>query len=473
MPETSAPKTTEALAQTLLTESAKKEWLNQPDGAWGRDLEVMEVILPAGILPLYQTLALDKQVHEKSGSQNRLHLATIAALTETGNPAVWTNKETAKEVMGAVRSALGDRYPNLLNEWDQGKGDTFSLLSAARLAVKELGYSQTEEKPVAGEPVTALMYQIDTLPASTQKRIQALMAAVLDNLDSQEDLETLQMELQKSGVNKEDIAAWHEGLIKQRAEVSVQAWEKMKAEGSGGVEKAGERLMRDLVIYLQKDLADPEKDPNYYSINRDWQTKAAYVRTWVGTTAKPGKLAALFGAGEEGVAKAQQAFETVWTNYLKGMELPDEVLKRLPQYGQKVVERAVIVVKEMFFDYRGDLKDRPSLELVRTELLGPKGFLEKALGNPTLAQVIFDQIKAKLLAPVEQIAEQGGEPFNALTKGGEKIARQFISDMADLIGQGKVTEAELLENPQLVRKYGQILTPEQRQQLIQKGLEAF
>lgn len=460
----------------LLTDEARKEWQNQPDGAWERDLQAMAEILPAGILPLYQTLALDRQVSEKSGSQNRLHLVTIAALTETGNKAVWTNKDTAREVMGAVRLAIGDRYPDLLNEWDSGKSDTFSLLNAARMVVKELGYLQAEGKTVASEPVTALMQQIDALPASTQKRTQALVAAVLDNLDSQEDLQTLQMELQKSGVNKQDVAVWHEGLKKQRAEVSVQVWEKIKAgeEMGGKIETVGQKLMKDLAGELQRDLADPEKVPGYYSVTRDWQTKTGYVRTWVGTAAKPGKLAALFGGGEEGVAKAQQVFETVWANYLKGMELSEEVLKKLPQYGQKVIEQVVSLVKgELYEPYGGgNLKNSPSLESVRAALLGPRGFLEKALGDPALAQAIFETIKEKLLAPVKQMIEEGGEQFNDLTRGGEKIARQFISDMADLIGQGK-TEAELLENSQLVKKYGQILSPEQRQQLIQKGLEVY
>jgi hypothetical protein len=463
MSETPAP---------TITESAKKEWQEQPEGAWERDLQAMAEILPAGILPLYQTLALDKQVHAKSGSQNRLHLATIAALTETGNQAVWTSKDTAKEVMGAVRSALGDRYNDLLNEWDQGKSDTFSLLSAARIAVKELGYSPAVEKPVAGGPVAALMEQIDALPASTQKKVQALTAAVLNDLDSQEDLQALQTELQKSGVEPEDIIAWHEKLKKQRAEASVQAWEKIKTESAGRFAEAGEKLMGDKIRSLQNDLAQPEG--GMYS-SRSWQTKTGYEETWVGTARKPGKLAALFGAGEEGMVKAQQAFETIWSSYLKGMELPEEALKRLPQYGQKVIEQAVNLVKgELYEPYSGgNLKNSPSLESVRAALLGPRGFLEKALGDPALAQAIFDQIKTKLLAPVEQMIGQGGEQFKDLTRGGEKIAQAFAKDLAETIGQGKVTEAQLSEDSQLVRKYGQILSAEQRQQLIQKGLQAY
>jgi len=488
MSEIPVPKTAEILGQTLLTESVKKEWLDQPEGAWEKDLQAMAEILPAGILPLYQTLALDKQVHEKSGSQNRLHLVTIAALTETGDKTVWTNKDTAREVMGAVRSAIGDKYPDLLNEWDEGKSDTFSLLSASRIVVKELGFSPAEGKIIASESVMALMEQIDALPASTQKRIQALTAAVLDNLDNREDLEVLQEELQKSGVEAKDVAAWHEQLKKQRAGASVEAWEKMKTGGIGEFDTAGQRLMKDLAASLQKDLGSPETDIFNWNISREWQSKARYVKTWVGTAREPGRLTALFGGGEDGVGRAQQAFTIIWEAYLKGMgvvevsaegkttiQLPEEALKRLPQYGQKVIEQAVSLVKgELYEPYGGgNLKNSPSLESVRAALLGPRGFLEKALGDAALAQAIFEAIKEKLLAPVEQMIEQGGEQFNALTRSGEKIMGEFVKDMAEAIGQGKVTEAELLENLQLVRKYGHILTPEQRQQLVQKGLEAY
>jgi len=466
MPETPVPKTSEVLTAALLTEGAKKEWQDLPNGAWERDLQAMAEILPAGILPLYQTLALDKEVHEKSGSQNRLHLATIVALTETGSKAVWTNKDTARKVMGAVRSALGDQYPDLLSKWDEGKSDTFSLLRAARIAVKELGFSPVK---------AALMQQIDALPASTQKRIQALVAAVLDDLDSQEDLEVLQEELQKSGVEAIDVAAWHERLKEQRTEVSVKAWEKMKADDgmSGKVETAGEKLTEGRIQSLLNDLAQPEG--GMYN-SRLWQPKAGYLETWVGTVREPGKLAVLFGAGEEGVIKAQEIFETVWADYLKGMVLSEEVLKKLPQYGQKVVEQAVSLVKgELYEPYYagGNLKNSPSLELIRTALLGPRGFLEKALGDPVLALAIFEAIKEKLLEPVKQMIEQGDEQFKDLTRGGERLAQAFAKDLAEVIGQGKVTEAQLLEDSQLVRKYEQILSVEQRQQLIQKGLESY
>jgi len=99
--------------------------------------------------------------------------------------------------------------------------------------------------------------------------------------------------------------------------------------------------------------------------------------------------------------------------------------------------------------------------------------LEKALGDPVLALAIFEAIKEKLLEPVKQMIEQGDEQFKDLTRGGERLAQAFAKDLAEVIGQGKVTEAQLLEDSQLVRKYEQILSVEQRQQLIQKGLESY
>lgn len=119
-----------------------KEWRDLPDGAWKKDLEVMEGLkmLPVTMASLYQDLALVPG--ESTGSQNRLLLATAATLTQTRNPEIWANKEIAGKIMETVKAAIGEGYDDLLDQWDKAKADNYSLLKATGIVfnhMKETG----------------------------------------------------------------------------------------------------------------------------------------------------------------------------------------------------------------------------------------------------------------------------------------------------------------------------------------------
>ena len=136
-------------------EEHRAEWIDQLDKAWERDMAAIGMAkLPGGVLEMYEKIALKPK--GVGGSQNRAHLCAVVALMETGNEVAWQNdklvKLITKSVIRSVKQEAGgdDEYDKLLDQWDKGKGETYSLLTAARIvrdAVQEtFGDNWPDEK---------------------------------------------------------------------------------------------------------------------------------------------------------------------------------------------------------------------------------------------------------------------------------------------------------------------------------------